>query len=326
MWANWEIAALMEWMKNFNHQKSYQQQIGFYGLDVYSLWESLGVIKDYLQKNDPDALVAAKNALQCFEPYKREGTDYATSSRFTPQSCEDEVVELLQKVREKAPTYNSDPESSLNVEQNALTAVNAERYYRTMIGGGPLSWNIRDEHMTETLVRLLDFHGPQSKAIIWEHNTHIGDARATSMKENGLLNVGQLTREKWGEANVVSVGFGSYKGTVLASNEWGGIMQEMEVPKARKDSWEDILHQSAATDKLIITTDIETHPKIMSPINHRAIGVIYRPDMDFYDNYVPSLIPMRYDAFIYLDESQALHPVKTKTEDQKVPETYPWGI
>lgn len=326
MWANWEIAALMEWLKDFNQGKTYHQQAGFYGLDVYSLWESLDVIKSYLQKNDPDALVAAQNALQCFEPYNREGTDYASSTRFTPESCEDEVVELLQEIRSKTPTYNTDHESPFNVEQNALTAVNAERYFRAMIGGGPKSWNIRDEHMTETLERLLDFHGPQSKAVIWEHNTHIGDARATDMKENGLLNVGQLTREKWGEANVVSVGFGSYKGTVLASNAWGGLMQKMEVPEARKNSWEDILHKASAADKLIITQDIKTHPEMIKPLNHRAIGVIYNPGMDYYGNYVPSLIPQRYDAFIYLDETQALHPVKTETDDQKVPETYPWGI
>jgi erythromycin esterase len=326
MWANWEIAALMEWLKGFNKGKAYQNQAGFYGLDVYSLWESLDVIRNYLQKNDPDALVQAENALQCFEPYNREGTDYASSIRFTPESCEDEVVDLLQKVRAKAPAYNTDPESPFNIEQNALTAVNAERYFRAMIGGGPKSWNIRDEHMTDTLERLLDFHGPQSKAVIWEHNTHIGDARATDMKENGLLNVGQLVREKWGDSNVVSVGFGSYKGTVIAGNEWGGVMQKMEVPEARKDSWEDILHQSSAGDKLIITEDIESHPEMLKPLNHRAIGVIYKPDMDYYGNYVPGLIPKRYDAFIYLDETQALHPVKTKTDDQLTPETYPWGF
>lgn len=326
MWANWEIAALMEWLKDNNKGKAYHQQTGFYGLDVYSLWESLDVIKNYLQKNDPDALVAANNALQCFEPYNREGTDYATSSRFAPESCEDEVVDLLQKVRAKAPTYNTDPESPFNIEQNALTAVNAERYFRAMIGGGPGSWNIRDEHMTETLERLLDFHGPESKAVVWEHNTHIGDARATDMKENGLLNVGQLTREKWGESHVVSVGFGSYKGTVMASNQWGGNMQKMEVPQARLNSWEYILHQSSATDKLIITKDLENHAEMMSPLNHRAIGVVYKPDLDYYGNYVPSLIPRRYDAFIYLDETQALHPVKTKSDDQLTPETYPWGI
>lgn len=326
MWANWEIAALMEWLKDYNKGKAYHQQAGFYGLDVYSLWESLDVIKNYLQKNDPDALVAANDALQCFEPYNREGTDYATSSRFAPESCEDEVVNLLQQVRAKAPTYNTDPENPFNIEQNAITAVNAERYFRAMIGGGPGSWNIRDEHMTDTLERLLDFHGSESKAVVWEHNTHIGDARATDMKENGLLNVGQLTREKWGESKVVSVGFGSYKGTVMASNQWGDTMQKMDVPQARLNSWEYMLHQSSGTDKLIITKDIEDHPEMMSPLLHRAIGVVYKPDMDYYGNYVPSLIPKRYDAFIFLDETQALHPVKTKTEDQLTPETYPWGI
>ncbi len=326
MWANWEVAALMEWLKKFNKGKTYHHQAGFYGLDVYSLWESLDTIRNYLEKNDPDALRTAENALQCFEPYNREGTDYATSSRFAPESCEDEVVELLREVRAKVPTYNTDPESPFNIEQNAMTAVNAERYFRAMIGGGPLSWNIRDKHMTDTLERLLDFHDAKAKAVVWEHNTHIGDARATDMKENGLLNVGQLTREKWGESNVFSVGFGSYKGTVMASKKWGSVMEKMEVPAARLNSWEYILHQSSADDKLIFTKDIRTHPTMMSPLNHRAIGVVYRPETDYYGNYVPSLIPKRYDAFIYLDETSALHPIKTKAEEQLTPETYPWGI
>lgn len=327
MWANWEIAALMEWLEKYNRGKEYSYQAGFYGLDVYSLWESLDVIKNYLEKNDPDALVAAENALQCFEPYNREGTDYATSARFAPESCENEVVELLKKVKAKAPTYNTDPESPFNVEQNAQTAVNAERYFRAMIGGGPSSWNIRDEHMVDTLERLLNFHGQESKAIIWEHNTHIGDARATSMKEQGLLNVGQLTREKWGEDNVVSVGFGSYKGTVIAGNNWGGVMQKMIMPEARKNSWEHMLHKASASDKLIITRDIKNYPIMEKNINHRAIGVIYRPDMDYHGNYVPSIIPERHDAFIYIDKTKALHPLKTNDVGlQLTPETYPWGI
>lgn len=326
MWANWEISALMDWLRSYNEGKSYNQQAGFYGLDVYSLWESLEAIINYLEKNDPKALETAKQAISCFQPYDREGQDYAMSARITPESCEDEVLELLQDIRQRVPLYDSDPEAPFSTEQNALTAVNAERYYRAMIQGGPDSWNIRDEHMTETLARLLDFHGPESKAIVWEHNTHIGDARATDMHRSGMVNVGQLVRERWGEPATVSVGFGSYKGSVIAGSSWGANMEKMEVPEARDNSWEALLHSSTPENKLIITGDVKEYPLMSKRHQHRAIGVVYDPYMESYGNYVPSLIPQRYDAFIFLDESKALHPIDTKKEKSLTPETFPFGI
>ena len=326
MWANWEISALMDWLRSYNEGKSYNEQTGFYGLDVYSLWESLEAIIEYLEKNDPKALETAKQAMSCFQPYDREGQDYAMSTRITPESCEEEVLELLQDIRQRVPLYDTDPEAPFSAEQNALTAVNAERYYRAMIHGGPDSWNIRDEHMTETLARLLDFHGPESKAIVWEHNTHIGDARATDMHRSGMVNVGQLVRERWGEPSTVSVGFGSYQGSVIAGSSWGAKMEEMEVPEARENSWEALLHNSAPENKLIITQDVKEYPLMSKRHQHRAIGVVYDPHMESYGNYVPSLIPQRYDAFIFLDESKALHPIDTKKEESLTPETFPFGI
>lgn len=326
MWANWEISALMEWLKEYNTGRSFDKQAGFYGLDVYSLWESLETIRDYLQEHDPDALVAAEKAVQCFEPYGGEGADYASSTRFTPESCENEVLDLLKKVRARSPLYNTDPEGPFNTEQNALTAVNAERYYREMIKGGPGSWNIRDVHMTDTLERLLDFHGAGSKAVVWEHNTHVGDARATEMHRSGLVNVGQLARERWGKSSTVLVGFGSYKGSVIAGRMWGGKMQEMEVPEAREDSWEAILHNTLPANKLIVTKDIKDLPLMSRQLNHRAIGVVYDPSAEHYGNYVPSRITERYDAFLYIDETSALHPLDVRAEEQLTPETYPWGI
>lgn len=327
MWANWEIAALMDWLKEHNKDKSYNNQVGFYGLDVYSLWESLDVIRDYLEKNDPEALATAEKAFQCFEPYDREGQDYAASTRFAPETCEKEVLDLLRQIRERASLYNSDPEGPFNAEQNAMVAVNAERYYRAMITGGPDSWNIRDIHMTDTLERLLHFYGSKSKAVIWEHNTHIGDARATNMHRGGLVNTGQLARERWGNDNTVLVGFGSYEGSVIAGRSWGAEMQEMKVPKARPNSWEAILHNSLPVNKLIITRNIQDSPLMQKRHDHRAIGVVYDPDLESYGNYVSSDIAKRYDAFMYLDQSQALHPIPAvKTKRRETPETFPWGI
>lgn len=326
MWANWEIAALMEWLKKHNNGLPHDKQVGFYGLDVYSLWESLEAILDYLRENDPDALKAAEEAMQCFEPYEREGQDYGVSTRFVPESCEQEVLDLLKKIRSRVPLYDSDPEAPFNAEQNAMTAVNAERYYRAMIEGGPESWNIRDVHMTDTLEKLLDFHGPGSKAIVWEHNTHIGDARATDMARGGMVNVGQLVRERYGKSDTVLVGFGSHSGTVIAGSAWGAPMQEMEVPKARRNSWEDMLHTTTPENKLIITRDIERFPLLDSRVPHRAIGVVYHPAHEQYGNYVPSLIPERYDVFIFIDQTKALHPIKAGADTELTPETYPWAI
>ena len=326
MWANWEINGLMEWLKEYNVNKSFNQQVGFYGLDVYSLWESLEAIEDYLRKNDPEALRTAQAAMECFDPYDREGQEYGASTRFAPESCEDEVIELLQQIRARIPLYDSDPEAPFNAEQNAMTAVDAERYYRAMMEGGPESWNIRDIHMSDTLEKLLDFYGPDAKIVVWEHNTHIGDARATDMQSGGMVNVGQLVRERWGTSDTVLVGFGSYQGSVIAGNAWGARMREMEVPPAREESWEALLHEQSPKDMLFITRDIKEKTVLTKHIDHRAIGVVYHPDRERYGNYVPSIIPSRYDAFIYIDFTTALHPLDVKSEINLTPETYPWAI
>lgn len=210
-------------------------------------------------------------------------------------------------LQEKRKKGSSQEELSLNDEINALVAVNAERYYRSMVRGGPDSWNIRDRHMVEALSRIKEFHGPHAKAIIWEHNTHIGDARATDMAAEGMVNVGQLLREKFGQEHLFAVGFGTYQGSVIASNKWGGEIEVMKVPKAIPGSWEALLHQAGAYDKLVI---FNQHSKVLQqPLGHRAIGVVYHP---YYErgNYVPSILPSRYDAFIYVDQSRALEPLR----------------
>jgi erythromycin esterase-like protein len=335
MWANREVVELAEWMKAHNDELPATRRAGFYGLDVYSLWESMAAVIEYLERADPDAANAARRAYACFDPYYENVQEYARATVLVPTSCEDEVVTMLRALRAKAPEY---PEDSLDgyfsAEQNALVAQNAERYYRTMVRGGATSWNVRDNHMVETLERLMEHHGRASKAIVWEHNTHIGDARFTDMARQGMVNVGQLVREAHGEAptdrdGVVLVGFGTRSGTVIAGSAWGAAMQRMRMPVARTDSWEDVLHRAIGSDGLFVFDGSEDGgvPGLDAATDHRAIGVVYDPRAERWGNYVPTLIPRRYDAFLFIDESRALDPLHMPVAaEAEVPETYPSGM
>ncbi|MCJ8164404.1 erythromycin esterase family protein [Pontibacter sp. E15-1] len=325
MWANWEVAALIEWIREYNHLKSVQEKVGFYGLDVYSLWESLDQIMSFMENNNGQAAEAARMAISCFEPFNRDPQEYAQATAFVPTDCEQEVVEMLQKVQAQR-VYHDDSEREFNTHQNALVAVNAERYYRAMIQGGSNSWNVRDSHMMETLDRLLEFHGPEAKAIVWEHNTHVGDASYTSMADDGMYNIGQLARERYGRDQVKLIGFGTYQGTVVAGKSWGAPMQKMEVPPAVEGSWEDMLHRMDDEDKIILAKDLRDVPALQKPIGHRAIGVVYDRRYEAFGNYVPTLIPDRYDAFLYFDETEAVHPLRMKTRNGKEPDLYPWNF
>jgi erythromycin esterase len=325
MWANWEIAALTEWMRDHNQNKPLQNRVGFYGLDVYSLWESMEVIVNYLRKEDPKAASLAIDALRCFEPYE-EGQDYARAMLHLSANCTDEVVNLLKEVKKRAHQYDHDREASLNAEMNAQVIANAEEYYRSMISFRDESWNIRDSHMVETLNALVRFHGKSAKAIVWEHNTHIGDARFTDMRNEGMHNVGQLVREQHNDGKeVYIVGFASYQGSVIASRMWGGKMEKMIVPPAMEGSIEEILHRDSADDKLILFEGGHLKRKFDRYLGHRAIGVVYHPDRER-GNYVPTLLTSRYDALLYIDESEALHPLHLKPAGDQMPATYPFGF
>lgn len=328
MWANWEIVALADWLQRHNAILPANKRAGFYGLDVYSLWESMESIMQYLKKTDPAALKVAEEAYNCFEPYRKdEGQSYARATQFVPEICENEVVGMLKKIREKLPTYNTDHENVFSAEQNALVTVNAEKYYRAMIKGGPHSWNVRDRHMADTLERLLHFHGDSSKVIVWEHNTHIGDARATDMADEGMYNIGELARLEHQDKGVVLVGFGSYSGAVMAGRSWGAPMQEMEMPEASRGSLEYLLHKAGRENKLLLMHDFANNDMLMeNHLGHRAIGVVYNPLYEQYGNYVPTIVPLRYDAFIFLDETHALHPLHLKPDGSQIPETYPFGV
>lgn len=325
MWANWEIVQLSEWLKNHNMSFPAEKRVGFYGLDVYSLWESLEAIEHYLCKSYPSALPVLREVQLCFEPYYDNEVAYARATSRFSSSCERDVLELLEKLRKTQQNYAGDGEAGFDAEQNAVVAVNAEKYYRAMLHGGPASWNVRDTHMTETLRRLLAFHGEGTRAVIWAHNTHIGDARATDMALDNTINIGQLITEEFGN-EVVKVGFGSYKGAVVAGREWNDVMRVMQVPPAPEGSWEELLHSAGQGSNLFLTKEALKSEVFHETVGHRAIGVVYHPEYERPGNYVPSVIADRYDAFIYIDETRALHPLHIKPHGGKIPETYPWGM
>lgn len=339
MWANREIVRLLAWLRTVNEKRAEDDRVGFYGLDVYSLWESMDAVLEYLERHgDDDALTAARRAFECFEPYGRDEQEYARSLRWTPYSCEGDVVRMLSELRSHRRS-GADRLSRFDAEQNALVARNAERYYRTMIRGGSAlrkddgtdeadsSWNVRDRHMMETLERLMEFHGPDAKAIVWEHNTHVGDARFTDMKEAGSINVGQLVRERYGQDQVAIVGFSSHRGSVIAGASWGAPLEPMVVPNGRPGSWEDVLHRAWPGDKALIFGRGRYSAEMLAMRGHRAIGVVYRPGHEAYGNYVPTVLPRRYDALLYLDQTRALHPLHEETYDEhELPETFPTGL
>ncbi|QDT16713.1 erythromycin esterase family protein [Alienimonas californiensis] len=332
MWANEEIAGLMTALREINADRPKRRRVGFYGLDVYSLWDSLARIREYLKEYAPESLGTAEDAFACFGSEFGDEQGYARRTRWVPDSCEQAVLDLLAKTREATLR---DGEHAFDAVQNALAARHAEEYYRTMTSPGPESWNVRDRHMTETLARLLDRHsdpapgGRRAKAIVWEHNTHIGDARATDMARAGMVNVGQLSRDRFGAGDCVLVGFGSRRGSVIAGRKWGGPMERMPLPEAREESWEDLMHEAFdGEDRLLIfPDDDETAAPLHDRRGHRAVGVVYRPESER-GNYVPSDLAARYDAFVYVDRTHALRPLHEEPvgKPDDVPETYPSGV
>jgi erythromycin esterase-like protein len=331
MWANREVVELAEWLREFNRRRDADERVGFYGLDVYSLWDSMRAVIEYLESMDPQLAASARRAYNCFEPYAEDAQEYARATAIVPMSCEREAVAVLKALHMRAERFAEDSmERFFNAEQNALVARNAELYYRTMVRGGPSSWNVRDRHMVETLNRLVHRHGRDTKAIVWEHNTHIGDARFTDMATAGMVNVGQLVREAHGDEGVVLVGFGTHRGTVIAAEEWGAPMERLRVPAARSASFEDALFEAGVGDSLLVfegSADDGGVPGLDEPIGHRAIGVVYDPAHERWGNYVPTIVPGRYDAFLYIEESRAVDPLHMPIRvDGEAPETYPSGI
>jgi erythromycin esterase-like protein len=322
MWGNREIASLVTWMNHYNQGKADNQKAGFYGMDVYCLWESVSELMPLIKGNDSLVRIA-NSVVNCFKPFNGSGEDYARSVLNSSHTCKTQTERLYRSVLNATGGDNAATEQAFVAQQNGRVAYNAERYYSAMVMSNSESWNIRDYHMAETVERLLQFRGPESKIIIWAHNTHVGDARYTDMAASGEINIGQLMRERFGRENVYAVGFGSYGGKVIASSAWGSAIETMTVPAAQRDSWEYRLHQQGKANRILLSSELRELTTLRNAIGHRAIGVVYYPSNE-HGNYVPSVIPERYDAFLYFDQTSALQPLYTEARNEP-PDTYPWG-
>ncbi|XGC80647.1 erythromycin esterase family protein [Bdellovibrio bacteriovorus] len=327
MWANTEVAELLNWMKDHNQKLKGKKTIGFFGLDVYSLFESIDEVLHTLKKMDPALAKAAKEQYACFDKFNRDERRYAQSLYFSP-GCQTQVLLVLQDLL-KAKHLQLSGESLFDAQQNARIVRNAEDYYRTMIHGNEDSWNVRDRHMMETLNILLSHHGENAKGIVWAHNTHIGDYRATSMVDEGQVNLGGLARIEWGSNKVALLGFGTYEGSVVASPAWDGPVQLMQVPKGKSGSYEDLFHQKCVNEKsdfifswLQGSTELELH----QTRGHRAIGVVYDPRFESFGNYVPTKLATRYDGFLFIDQTRGLTPLTVSFDRREFPETFPGGF
>jgi len=317
MWANNEVAEFCSWLRDWNSGRRPARRAGFHGLDVYSLWESLKIITQYVAIHEPDSLDAVWQAYRCFEPYARDPREYGWATRFVPQTCESDVVELLTQARDTRVTFD--------ISQQINIVAEAERYYRAMVSGGPQSWNIRDTHMSDTLDRLLEHYGPDAKAVVWAHNTHVGDATATDMAAAGMVNLGQLARDRNGREEVALAGFGSYAGTVIAAPRWGDPWQRMTMPPAHPGSLEHLLHQTQPAEALHVFAGPHAESWHHDRLDHRAVGVVYHPDAERSGNYVPTTLAERYDAFIWIDQTSAVHPIHVAPARGEL-ETYPTGV
>jgi erythromycin esterase-like protein len=305
MWANEEVAEFLDWLREENAGRPGGEQVGFYGLDVYSLWDSLREILAWIETNASEALPAARQAWQCFTPYGEDPHEYAWGTRIVPETCEADVVALLTEVRRRTLGRTGEDPEAFDAALNAMVVADAEHYYRTMVRGDRASWNVRDTHMADVVDLLDAHHGPGSKGLVWEHNTHVGDARATDMAADGLVNVGQLVRERHGAEEVVLVGCASHRGTVIAAGAWGAPEEVMVVPEARPGSHEDFLHRVLGGPAVLVFGGDRSGPWLSRRAGHRAIGVVYSSWEDT-GNYVPTVMGARYDALLWFEDTAAL--------------------
>lgn len=334
MWSNQEVLELVGWLTEFNRTANESRRASFYGLDVYSLFESVTAVLNRLDEINPLLARRARARYACFRPFGRDERAYARSLFSRPEGCRTEVLEVIENLeRSRLANRNPEHEEALfDAHQNARIIGNAERYYRSMVEADDDSWNVRDRHMMDTLDDLLSHHGPASKAIVWAHNTHIGDYRATDMLSAGLVNLGGLARERHGERAVALVGFGSHAGTVIASHAWDGPTTIMDLPEARFGTAEHAMHEAAVGRgiggfylDLTLRKKRTVAPEYEEPVGHRAVGVVYDPRHEGRGNYVPTILSSRYDAFVFIDRTTALSPLIRPFERGDIPETWPTG-
>jgi len=330
MWANHSVQEFTHWLKAYNENVvTSEKQAGFYGLDLYSLSSSIDAVLSYLETVDPETAEVARVRYGCLTPWASDPGLYGQmtiSKQY--RECEADVLTILQNLLNKRMSYSkADGEQFFNAEQNARLVANAERYYRTMYYAENNSWNQRDQHMFETLQSVLAFRGPESKAIIWEHNSHVGDARATQMSARGEFNIGQLVRQEYADAAYL-IGFGTDHGTVAAASEWGGPMEVKQVQASHIDSYERVCHEVDTDNFLLpLRNPLQeiTRKKLLVERLERAIGVIYRPETELQSHYFYASLPQQFDEYIWFDETRAVEPL-TKETIKGTPDTFPFGL
>jgi protein-L-isoaspartate(D-aspartate) O-methyltransferase len=330
MWRNTDVVALVAWMRQHNEGVAeMERRAGFYGLDIYNMSGSIAAVLDYLDRVDPEAAKVARERYGCLTPWQKDPATYGRSAlRRGYAECEQAVIEQCQELLQKRLDYaTGDGDAFLDAAQNARLVTSAERYYRIMYYGGAESWNLRDTHMFETLRNLLDAKGPDAKVIVWAHNSHIGDARATDMgMTRDELNIGQLTREHYGHEAAL-IGFGTHTGTVAAATDWDGDMEVKAVNPSRRDSYERLCHD-AGKDRFLLDLSPGRHDALLrrlaEPRLERFIGVIYRPDTELWSHYSQAVLPDQFDAYVWFDETHAVTPLGPE-HHRGVPETYPFG-
>ena len=337
MWRNAEVLNFVEWLRTHNENLNINQRVGFYGIDLYSLHSSMEAVLKYLDEIDPEAARRARYRYSCFEDYGEDAQHYGYAASFDlSKSCEDEAIKQLSDLQRRAFGYmNRDGfvarDEYIFAEQNARLVINAEEYYREMFRERVSSWNLRDRHMTETLTALaahLELQNQPPKIVVWAHNSHLGDARATDMSERGEWNVGQLIREKFGAGNVRLIGFTTFEGTVAAASNWNEPAQLKKVNQGIKGSFENLFHQTELPQFFLDLRDEEISKILRKPLLERAIGVIYRPATERDSHYFYADLPKQFDGVIHFDRTRAVEPLDKVSSwtHEDVPETFPEGI
>jgi Erythromycin esterase homolog len=338
MWRNADVLDFVGWLRAHNDALPRDAaKVGFYGLDLYSLHTSMEAVLQYLRVVDPEAAKRAQYRYSCFDQFGEDAQEYGYAASYgLTASCEREVIDQLVELRRGAADYAQRdgrvaPDDLFFAEQNARLVRNAERYYRAMFGGRVLSWNLRDQHMADTLdalVTFLDSMGRRVRAVVWAHNSHVGDARATQMRADGELNVGQLIRQRF-ERETVLIGLTTHHGTVTAASDWDAPAERKVVRPALPESYEARFHEVMQDNFFLdLRTPSAAATVLRQPRLERAIGVIYRPETERLSHYFKAIIPEQFDAILHYDTTRAVEPLERTGlwERGEIPETYPTGI
>lgn len=329
MWRNNEVRTFVDWLREHNGSVRTSARVAFHGLDLYSLHNSIRAVLRYLDDVDPESAATARTRYGCLTPWQSDPATYGHAALTgSYRSCEREVVAMLRDLLSKHQRYaERDGERFLDALQNARLITSAERYYRIMYYGSRASWNLRDEHMFETLKSLLTHYGQASKAVVWAHNSHVGDASATEMSARGEHNIGQLCRKEYGDRAYL-IGFGTHSGTVAAASDWDGPMEIKTVRPSLAESYEAVFHEARIPRFMLSLRERgadSVAEALMTPRLERAIGVIYRPETEFASHYFQAVLPRQFDSYIWFEETRAVTPLETE-ELAGLPETYPFGI